>query len=79
MIFIDNRVNAIYIVYMIKKYDSTGREHNYLFSCGFDRYIESAEMYNYYKSIPSGLIAAQMTYLCDKYKILKRTDGSTII
>ena len=24
----------IYIVYKIKKYDSTGLEHNYLFSCG---------------------------------------------
>ena len=29
----------------------------------FDGYIESAEMYNYYKSIPTGLIAARMTYL----------------
>ena len=27
---------------------------------GFDGYIESVEMYNYYKSIPSGLIAARM-------------------
>ena len=27
---------------------------------GFDGYIESEEMYNYYKSIPSGLIAARM-------------------
>ena len=78
---IDNRVNAIYIVYIIRKYDSTGTEHNYLFSCGFDRYVESVEMYNYYKSIPFGLIAAWMTYLCDKYKISKRAeaDGSTII
>ena len=39
---------------------------------GFDCYIESVEMYNYYKSIPSGLIAARMTYLCEKYKIPKR-------
>ena len=30
---------------------------------GFDGYIESVKMYNYYKSIPSGLIAARMTYL----------------
>ena len=28
---------------------------------GFNDYIESVEMYNYYKSIPSGLIAARMT------------------
>ena len=38
---------------------------------GFNGYIESVEMYNYYKSIPSGLIAARMTYLCRKYKIPK--------
>ena len=44
---------------------------------GFNGYIESVEMYNYYKSIPSGLIAARMTYLCKKYKIPKRADGST--
>ena len=31
---IDNKVNAIYIVYKIRDYDSTGTEHNYLFSCG---------------------------------------------
>ena len=172
-------MNAIYIVYKIRKYDSTGTEHNYLFSCGmgdnhrgicilkdektmrvygavgdhkpdykdisnfptsyynpcrkdkwnvvsvvyditssksslwvkhgkicdiacrlplkpstlnlfnrvvhsndasgFNGYIERVEMYNYYKSIPSGLIAARMTYLCDKNKIPKRADGSTII
>ena len=30
----DNKVNAIYTVYKIRKYDSTGTEHNYLFSCG---------------------------------------------
>ena len=30
----DNEVNAIYIVYKIRKYDSTGTEHNYHFSCG---------------------------------------------
>ena len=29
---------------------------------GFGGYIESVEMYNYYKSIPSGLNAARMTY-----------------
>ena len=34
-------------------------------SNGFDGYIESVEMYNYYKSIPTGLIAARMTYLCE--------------
>ena len=33
---LDNKVNAIYIVYKIRKYDSTGAEHNYLFSCGMD-------------------------------------------
>ena len=30
----DIKVNAIYIVYNLGKYDSTGLEHNYLFSCG---------------------------------------------
>ena len=39
---------------------------------GLDGYIESVEMYNYYKFIPSGLIAARMTYLPE------RADGSTI-
>ena len=29
------------------------------------------------KSIPSGLIAARMTYLCEKNKIPKRADGTT--
>ena len=33
---IDNKVNAIYILHKIRKYDSTGTEHNYLFSCGMD-------------------------------------------
>ena len=46
---------------------------------GFDGYIESVEMYNYGKSIPSGLITARITYLCEKYKIPIRADGSTII
>ena len=32
----DNKVNAIYIVYKIRKYASTGLEHNYLISCGMD-------------------------------------------
>ena len=32
--FVDNKVNAIYIVYKIRDYNSTGTEHNYLFSCG---------------------------------------------
>ena len=27
-------MNAIYMVYKIRKYDGTGMEHNYLFSCG---------------------------------------------
>ena len=31
-----NKVKAIYIVYKIRKYNSTGPEHNYLFSCGMD-------------------------------------------
>ena len=30
----NNKVYAIYIVSKIRKYDSTGLEHNYLFSCG---------------------------------------------
>ena len=30
----DNKVIAIYIVYKIRKYDSTDTEHNFLFSCG---------------------------------------------
>ena len=157
---VDNKVNAIYIVYKIRKYDSTGTVYNYLFSCGmgnnhrglcflkgektmrvygvagkpnymdisnfptsyynpcrkdkwnvvfvvydttsgksslcvnhgkirdfacrlplkastlnlfskvvhfddascFDDYVESVEMYNYYRSIPSDFIAARMTY-----------------
>ena len=46
---------------------------------GFNGYIESVEMYTYYTSIPSGFIAARMTYLCEKYKILKRAEGSSII
>ena len=41
---------------------------------GFDGYIESVEMYN--KSIPTGLVAARMTYLCEKFKIPKRADGT---
>ena len=32
-------------------------------SSGFNGYIESVEMYNYYKSIPIGLIAARMKSL----------------
>ena len=32
----DNKVNAIHIVYKIRKRDSTGTEFNYLFSCGMD-------------------------------------------
>ena len=30
----DNKVNAVHIVYKIRKYDSTGTEHNYLVSWG---------------------------------------------
>ena len=33
---IDNEVNPSYIVYKIRKYDSTSTEHNYLFSCEMD-------------------------------------------
>ena len=33
---VDNKVNAIYIVYKIRKYDGAGPDHNYLFSCGMD-------------------------------------------
>ena len=33
---VDNKVNAIYIIYKKRKYDSTDTEHNYLFSCGMD-------------------------------------------
>ena len=43
---------------------------------GFNGYIESSERHNYYKSIPFGPNAARMTYLCEKYKIPKRADGS---
>ena len=32
-------------------------------SSGFNGYNESVEMYNYFKSIPAGLISARMTYL----------------
>ena len=46
---------------------------------GFLMVILSVDMYNYYKSIPSRTIAARMTYLCEKYKIPKIADGSTII
>ena len=38
---------------------------------GFDSYIESVEMYNY-KSIPSGLIAARMTYHPKKHYNMNR-------
>ena len=33
---VDNKGNAIYIVYKIRDYDGTGTEHNYLFSCGMN-------------------------------------------
>ena len=32
-------------------------------SSRLNAYIESVEMYNYFKSIPTGLISARMTYL----------------
>ena len=41
---------------------------------GFNDYIGSVEMFNYYSTIPSGLIAARMTYLCEKNKIPTETD-----
>ena len=44
---------------------------------GFNGYIESVEMY-YYQSIPSGLIAVRMTYLCEQYKIPKKAGGNNI-
>ena len=43
----------------------------------FNGYCESVEMFNYYQTIPSGLIAVRMIYLCKKYKIPKRTDRNT--
>ena len=173
---VDNKVNAIYIVYKIRNYDGTGIEHNYLFSfgmsdnhrgicfrdektmrvygvadkphymdisnfptsyynpcrkdmwnvvcvvydttsgksslwvnhgkirdlacrlplrastlnlfnrvvyfdesSGFNGYIESVEMYNYFNSIPTGLISSRMTYLCETFKIPKRADGTTAL
>ena len=33
---VDNKVNAIYIVYKIRNYDGTGIEQNYIFSCGMN-------------------------------------------
>ena len=39
-----NKVNAIYIVYKIRKYDSTGMEHNYLFSFGMGDNHASSRM-----------------------------------
>ena len=38
---------------------------------GFNGYIGSVEMFNYYKTILSGFITPRMTYLCEKYKILE--------
>ena len=43
-------------------------------SSGFNGYIESVEMYNYFKSIPTSLISARMTYLT--FKIPKRADDT---
>ena len=38
--FVSNKANAIYIVYKVRKYDSTGLEHNFHFSCGMgDNYL----------------------------------------
>ena len=45
-------------------------------SSGFNGYIESVEMYNSFKSIPTGLISARMTYLGEKFKIPKRAIGT---
>ena len=45
-------------------------------SIGFSGYVESVEMYNYFKSIPTGLISARMTYLCKTFKIPKRADDT---
>ena len=45
-------------------------------SSGFNGYIESVEMYKYFKSIPTGLISARTTYLCEKFKIPKKADGT---
>ena len=33
---VDDKVNAIYIVYKIRDYNGTGTEHNYHFSCGMN-------------------------------------------
>ena len=33
---VDNKGYTIYILFKIRKYDSTGTEHNYLFSCGMN-------------------------------------------
>ena len=43
---------------------------------GFDGYIKCRDVH--YKFIPTDLIAARMTYLCETFKIPKRADGSTI-
>ena len=45
-------------------------------SSGFNGYIESVEMYNYFKSIPTRLVSARMTYLCETFKILKRANDT---
>ena len=45
-------------------------------SSDFNGYVESVKMYNYFKSIPTGLISARMTFLCEKFKIPKRADGT---
>ena len=45
-------------------------------SSGFNGYIESVEMYNYFRSIPAGLISARMTYPCETFKIPKRAYGT---
>ena len=42
----------------------------------FNGYIESVETYNYFKSIPAGLISARMSYFCETIKIPKRADGT---
>ena len=46
---------------------------------GFNGYIEIVEMFNYYKTISFGLIAARITHLCEKYKIPKIPDESLMV
>ena len=45
-------------------------------SSGFNGYIERVEMYNYFKSIPAGLISSRMTYPCETFNIPKKANGT---